>query len=191
MSEKVFKYRNGFKPSLLPTESEAEFYELYSSLERDINPTNAIMAMQLNDMAWARWGTARTEKCRTAALTLGSAIAIVPLFTRLGIATTSDDAKTVAKEWLQDPEKRKTVTQTLGQLNLDDAVLQAAAMEAKPERFTALDKQLSFSLHCQDRALRNIIEFGKAFDAPNVQGNQEDETSAAEEPTANGKSEAA
>jgi hypothetical protein len=184
------KYRLNFKPPVLPTESEDDFYALYSALEQHINPTDPIAAIKLNEIAASYWEETRMQRCKTNLLVVTFPKAIPRLFDRLGIAS-SEQAKPLAKAWFESEDGRKIVNDHLAKMNLDEKAIDAVSFELCSKPYMIADNLQRAARHDIDRALQDIVEFGKAFDASQQQDVQGDGSGLPAEQSALSKSDAA
>jgi len=178
-NSQVLQYRLGFKPSVLPTESEDEFYVLYSALERHINPTNPIKEMLLNEIAASLWETIRMHKWKSASLTVKYASAIPNLFDRVGISNVQE-GKAFARSWFTSQDGKKVVKDLLEKFGLDEKAIEAVALERAATSYLLADKLQSSSTHRRDRALQNLVDFGDAFGG----SKQQDANDSLQEPDA-------
>lgn len=189
MTDRVSRYRLNFKPALLPTEDEEEFYGMYSSLEQALKPSNPIKEMQLNDIAALLWEERRTQRFKSMSVAVGYRSAILRLFQRLGASNAVAEA--AANGWFEDAAKRTTATEILRNFNLDETAIEAVALERGLKTYLDADKLEASLGHRRHRALHSMIEFGDAFDVATPEAEQNDGSEGAVESTPAGKTEAA
>jgi hypothetical protein len=156
------RYPLGLAPSLLPTESEDDFYSLYSSIERSVKPTNSLEELGLFNYVTAAWDERRFSKSKTVSLKLRFAKAIPILFERVGLGTLQSAAP-LAKEWLETEAGKAKVKVQLGRVGLDESAIEAVAIEVAKEHYSDADKLQASAANQRHQALEDIIAARETF----------------------------
>lgn len=153
--------------SLLITESKDAFASLQRELAREIRPKNIIEKIFLADVAACVWETMRLRRCKDhiANLAYGAAISEVleRLLGRPETPTECDARTALERDWFSKPEARRELAKQLADFQLDEGVIEAAAISSQADQLETLDRMISAQQARLHRALGAISNYRAAF----------------------------
>ncbi|MET4040274.1 hypothetical protein ABIC03_001959 [Bradyrhizobium sp. RT6a] len=153
--------------SLLITESKDAFASLQRELAREIRPKNVIEKIFLADIAACAWEMMRLRRCKDHIVNLAYGAAISEVLERLlGPPETPAecDARTaLERNWFSQPDARRQLAKRLADFQLDEGVIEAAAISSQADQLEMLDRMITAQQVRLHRALGAISSYREAF----------------------------
>ncbi|MFK4560550.1 hypothetical protein QIH93_08430 [Bradyrhizobium ottawaense] len=153
--------------SLLITESKEAFACLHRELAREIQPKNIVEKIFLADVAACVWEMMRLRRCRDHVINLAFGPAIGEVLDRvLGPPETAAECEARAaleRAWFTNPEARREVAQRLAAFQLDEGVIEAAAISSQTVQLELLDRMITAQQSRLHRAFGAISSYREAF----------------------------
>lgn len=150
-------------PPLLITESQKEFDALHTAIERQIKPGDVIEEMFVDEIACIAWEIRRLRRCRAAIINMAFEPALEHLLARLPClwrdSSYESGTQIDARDWFTDAEARKEILKLLGQYQLDESAIEAAAIQHSFRELESLDRMVTAFEARRNRALRCITEY--------------------------------
>ncbi|QOZ78410.1 hypothetical protein XH83_25095 [Bradyrhizobium sp. CCBAU 53351] len=155
--------------SLLITESKEAFACLQRELAREIQPKNIVEKIFLADVAACVWEMMRLRRCRDHVINLAFGPAIAEILDRvLGPPETAAECEArtaLERDWFTKPEARQEVAKRLAAFQLDEGVIEAAAISSQADQLERLDRMMSAQQARLHRAFGAISSYREAFAA--------------------------
>ncbi|MBR0903934.1 hypothetical protein [Bradyrhizobium liaoningense] len=153
--------------SLLITESKEAFACLERELAREIQPKNIVERIFLADIAACAWEMMRLRRCRDHIINLAFESAISEVLDRvLGPPETAAECEARAaleRDWFTKPEARREIAKRLAAFQLDEGVIEAAAISSQADQLERLDRMISAQQARLHRAFGAIADYREAF----------------------------
>ncbi|MDE5463351.1 hypothetical protein [Bradyrhizobium sp. CSS354] len=153
--------------SLLITESKEAFATLQRELAREIQPKNIVERIFLDDVAACIWEMMRLRRCRDHVINLAFRQAISEVLDRVLGPPESPaecEARTaLERDWFSKPEARRELAKQLAEFQLDEGVIEAAAISSQVDQLECLDRMISAQQVRLHRALGAISNYRAAF----------------------------
>jgi hypothetical protein len=155
--------------SLLITESKEAFSLLQRELARDILPKNIVEEIFLADVAASFWEMMRLRRCKDYIVNLAYRQAVSEVLDRVLGPPESPaecEARTaLERDWFTKAEARQEVAERLAAFQLNDGVIEAAAIRSQAGQLEMLDRMLSAQQTRLHRAFAAISSYRQAFAA--------------------------
>jgi hypothetical protein len=155
---------------LLITESADEFASLRAELEQEIKPKGTIERIYLDDLAAIIWEMQRLRRCKTNIINSAFREALRKLLRHLLTEGNYQDqivsnrrADDLAQDWFNSKGVKKEVLDILRQFHLDEAAIEAEAINQSLSDLELLDNMLASLRSRLDRTLRCVAEYRHSF----------------------------
>jgi hypothetical protein len=153
--------------SLLITESKEAFASLQRELAREIQPKNIVEKIFLADVAACVWETMRLRRCKDYIINLAYRQAISQVLDNLlGSPENSAEGEAriaLERDWFSKPQARRELAERLAKFQLDEGVIEAAAISSQADQLEMLDRMISAQQARLHRAFGAISDYREAF----------------------------
>jgi len=176
-------------PQLLQTENRQEFDDLHKTLQRRINPQDAIEEMYVFEFACLIWDMLRVKRCKAAAINsaypralksvlkelsktptrvpsiLLSPVEMAKCETHFGFNISDEDQEIedLAIGWFGVKKAKQRVLKWLRYFNLDESAIEARATRLVSDELNRLETMLISLETRRDKLIRRIGEYRETF----------------------------
>jgi hypothetical protein len=130
-----------FAIPVLISESGQDFEARCHQLEQDLQPQGIIESSIVLRIAQYDWEISRYQRVKTSTVNLAFKEALLDLLQQLG--QDSEEAKSLAESWFNEPEAKREVAELLQQVGLDEYAIVAEAVRKKYKELEAMESILS------------------------------------------------
>jgi hypothetical protein len=158
--------------AVLRTESKDGFAKLLEELNQEIEPTNFIERMYVNDVANLLWDIMRLRRIKAGIINNAFQPALREILYQIQFDPTSLAAPVLraasdglAYNWLFSQKSKDRVSSLLQKAGLDEFAVEAEAFRTMIDDIEKVDRALAIAEARRDKSLRMIVECKESFSA--------------------------
>lgn len=155
---------------VLRTESKDDFAMLLAEISQDIGPKSFIVKTLVTDVAYHTWEIMRYRRIKTGILNNALKAAVERIVRQMLFPPSLHEPmkflmapKTIAHDWLSDPETKRCVYSMLQEAGTDESAIEAEAYRLVADDLERVNKILNAEEEGRDKALNSIAKHRKGF----------------------------